>query len=189
MFEKITNIDRLILHKINHDWHCAFGDAIFPLFRNSDAWVPLYLFMVVFMLVNFRLTGYWWVLTAIITVALANFVSSDLIKGNIPRLRPCNDPANFAWIRIIDGLYLPKSSSFTSSHATNHFAIAVFIFHTLKAWLPRVRYLFLLWAVVIVYAQMYVGVHYPSDILCGALIGILLGTLSSKVFQRNIQLS
>jgi undecaprenyl-diphosphatase len=145
--------------------------------------------MVVFMFVNFRTSGYWWVLAAILTVGFSNFVSSDLIKGNVERLRPCNDPANFAWIRIIEGLYLPKSSSFTSSHAANHFAIAFFIFHTLKTWLPKLRYLFLVWAGIIVYAQMYVGVHYPSDILCGALIGWFIGTLSSKIFQKNVQLA
>ncbi len=84
--------------------------------------------------------------------------------------------------------YKPISSSFTSSHATNHFGIAAFLYYSLKDIFGKWPRIFFLWAFLIGYAQVYVGVHYPGDIIAGALIGILLGYLWAKVFNKYIGL-
>lgn len=71
--------------------------------------------------------------------------------------------------------------SFTSSHATNHFALGTFFFLLFS--FTAYRFLFLVWAGVISFAQVYVGVHYPVDVICGALLGILIGFISFKFLQ------
>jgi undecaprenyl-diphosphatase len=76
------------------------------------------------------------------------------------------------------------SFSFTSSHAANHFGIATFIFLTLKPLFNNYRYLFLLWAGIISYAQVYVGVHYPVDVFVGAVIGIFFGWVLAYFYSK-----
>ena len=79
------------------------------------------------------------------------------------------------------------NGSFTSSHATNHFAIAMFLYHTLKN-TSRLWSLAFLWAAIISYSQVYVGVHYPLDILGGALIGCIFGFITARLFNNQIGL-
>lgn len=182
--EQVFNFDRRLLHLVNYDWHNGFFDWLMPWLRNSLMWAPLYLFMIVFTVVNYKKTGWWWVLLALCTVTVSDLVSSRLIKENIFRLRPCNNPAFAEWLRVLVG-YRPQSSSFTSSHAANHFAMAMFIFTTFKKQFPKWPAWFFLWAFSICYAQVYVGVHYPLDVASGALIGILIGYLPAIFFNRN----
>ncbi len=177
--------DRALLRTINARWHNPFFDWLMPFLRNADTWVPLYLFLILFVLLNYRKTGWWWVLAAAATPALADFVSSHLLKEFFFRLRPCNEPAIASWLRILPGLSFPQSSSFTSSHATNHFAMAVFLFMTLKNQIGNLAWLFYVWAASICYAQVYVGVHYPFDVICGGIIGALLGWGVATIFKRT----
>lgn len=81
------------------------------------------------------------------------------------------------------------SSSFISSHATTHFGIAMFIYATLRDFAPYWMPLFFAWAAIIAYAQVYVGVHFPIDIFCGALVGCLIGFLISRLFNKYIRLN
>jgi undecaprenyl-diphosphatase len=74
--------------------------------------------------------------------------------------------------------------SFTSSHAANHFGLAMFIFISLTPVFKKYTWLFFLWAGVIAYAQIYVGVHYPLDVLVGAMIGLVVGKLNGMVFKK-----
>jgi len=177
--------DRDLLRCINARWQNPFFDWLMPWLRNAPMWVPFYLFLVLLVLFNFKKTGWWWLLAAACTPTLTDFVSSQLVKENIIRLRPCNDPALAGWLRIFPGIYLPQSSSFTSSHAANHFGMAMFLHLTLKNKIGRHTWLFFMWAVPICYAQMYVGVHYPVDIICGALIGCLIGYATATIFNKS----
>jgi membrane-associated phospholipid phosphatase len=186
--EQVFNLDRQLLRLINYEWQNSFFDWLMPWLRNSVLWAPLYLFMIVFIVTNFKKTGWWWVLFAICTVTVSDLVSSRLIKENIIRLRPCNDPALADWLRVLVG-YRPQSSSFTSSHAANHFAVAAFIYVTLKKRFSKWPAAFFFWAFSICYAQLYVGVHYPLDVTGGAVIGILIGYLPGKFFNRNYGLA
>jgi membrane-associated phospholipid phosphatase len=167
-------------------WHNAYLDAVLPLIRHSKFSIPLYLFLLVFALMNFQKNKWWWITFAVLTVVLTNFVSSDIIKENLFRLRPCRD-AELGNRLIVN--YCPQSSSFTSSHATNHFGMATFFFFTLHDYFPKWRYLFYVWAFSIIYAQVYVGVHYPLDVLSGAITGFVLGYLSARSFNRNYGLA
>lgn len=184
MMNQLLTYDQHLFKIINQQWSNVFFDWLMPWLRNSEMWYPLYLFLILFVLINFKQTGWWWLLFAISTIVLCDFVSSKIIKENIIRLRPCNEPGIASWVHILVG-YRPQSSSFTSSHATNHFGMAMFFYLTLKERFDKWPVVFFFWAFSISFAQVYVGVHYPLDIICGGIIGILIGYLSGKSFNRN----
>ena len=177
--------DRDLLKLINSKWHNSFLDSLLPTLRNPDTWFPLYIFLLLFIAFNFKNTRWWWIAFAISTVLITNFISSGLIKHNIIRLRPCNDPSLADWIRLFQGVYLPQSSSFTSSHAANHFGMAMFFYMTLRKEFKIWPQLFFVWAFSICSAQMYIGVHYPIDIIGGTIIGLLIGYLTGRRFNME----
>ena len=181
---KIIAADKKLFEFINNHFHNSFFDWLMPHIRNAVTWVPLYIFILVFALVNFNKNKYWWLFFAAGTVILSNFISSDLIKENFFRLRPCNDSFYINKINYLLS-YKPQSSSFTSSHATNHFAMAAFFFFTLQKYIGKTAWLFFFWAAVICFAQVYVSVHYPLDVLCGGIIGFVFGYLSAQSFNRR----
>jgi len=186
--DSFFSYDKGLFRAINYTWHNNFFDWLMPWMRNANLWYPLYFGLLLIVVTNYRKTGWWWVLFCALTVALSNYISSSILKEHIMRLRPCNDPAIAGWVRVLVG-YRPQSSSFTSSHAANHFAFATFWYITLKDALGKWVAVFFLWALIICYAQVYVGVHYPIDVTCGALIGILIGYLSGKLYNTKFGLS
>jgi membrane-associated phospholipid phosphatase len=190
MMQSLFNMqwDRTVLWYVNHHWKNPFLDWLLPAIRNTELWVPLYFFLILFVLVNYKKTGWWWVIAAICTPALTDIISSHIIKANIIRLRPCNDPALTDWLYIFPGIYRPQSSSFTSSHAANHFGLAMYIFLTLKSKFGKACWLFFLWAAAICYAQMYMGVHYPTDLIGGAIAGCIVGYSTATIINKNKQL-
>jgi len=180
---RISEADYWLFSRINQDWTNSFFDTIFIYLREAEFWVPFYLFLLVFITLNFKAKGWWWSLSLIMTAIISDLTSSSLIKHLVFRLRPCRNPAIADNIRVLAS-YCPVSSSFTSSHACNHFALATFIFITLHK-TSRWWSLIYAWAFFICYAQVYVGVHYPMDIVCGALIGTLIGYGTSRVFHHQ----
>jgi len=182
-FSGIETIDKKIFFFVNTRLANHFSDIVMPFLRESNIWVPLYLFMLVFAAINFGRRGWWWMLFAICTAGLCDLVSSHLVKEFIFRVRPCHEPSLASHIRILAN-YCPGSSSFTSSHATNHFGLAMFFAVTLRRHTSVWIYLFFAWAALICFAQVYVGVHYPFDVLAGGLLGCGLG-YAVAVFFNN----
>ena len=183
---QLMDFDHLLFKLINEQGSSRILDLVLPFLREAQFWLPFYLFLLVFATLNFGIKGWWWALAFLLTAALCDIVSSQLIKENIFRLRPCRDPLMLHDI-IIRAKYCPKSSSFTSSHATTHFGLSMFIFQTFKR-LSKWWGLIFTWAVVICYTQVYVGVHYPIDVIAGGLIGCILGIMMAYVFTKQIGL-
>ncbi|MGZ3840055.1 MAG: phosphatase PAP2 family protein [Flavisolibacter sp.] len=179
----LVEADKDFFNLINNKWNNGFFDVLMPLVRNANFWLPLYLFLLVFALLNIRKSG-WFILFILVTVGLTDTLSSHIIKNLVFRLRPCHNPELAGTIRILAS-YCPQSSSFTSSHATNHFGLAVFASRTLHRYAGRWIYLTYLWAFMISYAQVYVGVHYPIDVICGSLIGVMAGLLTSSIYLKK----
>jgi undecaprenyl-diphosphatase len=183
----IKDFDYSLFAKMNGRWHNSFFDVFFPFIREPTLWVPFYFFLIVFTTLNFKARGWIWVLFFALNGSLSDFVSSHLIKKNFFRLRPCHDPVLFDHLRFLVS-YCPGSSSFTSSHAVNHFAAAMFIFTTFRKTISPGWALLFLWAAAISYAQVYVGVHFPFDVFCGAIVGLILGYIPATVFNRKFGL-
>ena len=184
LLQKLIELDQWLFIQVNNHQSNAFFDATLPYLRNSFYWAPLYLFLLVFITINFKGRGWWWVVIFLCTVSLTDMTSSKLVKDIFERLRPCADPDFFQYVRLLvnrcSGGY-----SFTSSHAANHFGMAMFMFLTLRHILKGWSWLLFAWAFIIGYAQVYVGVHYPLDVFGGSLIGILLGGIMGSFFNKR----
>jgi len=186
-FRHIEPLDRKIFYAINVGESNRFFDTVLPFLREAGFWVPLYLFLLVFAMINFGKRGWLWFVFFICTAGLSDLIASHLIKQTIFRLRPCQDPELADRMNSL-AHYCPQSSSFVSAHATTHFGLAFFIVLTLKPYTsPWIR-LFFAWAALISYTQVYVGVHYPFDVLCGALLGSGLGYLMARFFNNYVGL-
>lgn len=177
--------DATLFHFINTSLANPLLDTLLPWCREKWIWAPLYLFVAAFALLRFGRRSWLVLLGLVAVVAIADGTSSQLIKKNVRRLRPCNDPA------LTDHIQLRIAScgsgySFTSSHAANHFGVALFLiglFGGLHRW---IRPAALLWASLIALSQVYVGVHYPGDVLGGALVGAPIGWWVARGIRRWI---
>ena len=186
LWSVLQPFDSWLLTKINRDWSNSFLDAMFPLTRETLFWIPLYIFLFTFMVLNFRKNGAWWIVAFLVTAALGDIISSQVIKQLIFRTRPCQEPSVAEHLHFIIN-YCPISSSFTSSHATNHFGQAMFFYLTLRN-TSKWWGLAFAWAFLIAYGQVYVGVHYPFDVLSGSLLGCAIGWCTATVFNKKAQL-
>ena len=184
ILENLDQFDHWLFKKINSQWTNSFFDFIFPYLRQPNFWMPLYLFLFVFVAVNFRKNGWWWIIFFLCTVALTDMVGTRVFKHVFERLRPCSDPAFFSSVRLLvkecAGGY-----SFISNHAANHFGIVAFFYFTLRHYLPKWIWISWLWPVSVSYAQVYVGIHYPFDVITGAFLGILFGAFMSMFFNKK----
>jgi undecaprenyl-diphosphatase len=187
VWDMINQADTALFLKINTQWTNGFLDSVYPWWREANTWVPLYLFFIIFAIMNFGKKAWPWILFVILTVTLTDQTSSHLIKNLVGRPRPCQDEALMSQVRLILD-HCSGGYSFPSSHATNHFGFAMFIFLTLKPILKKWGWLFFLWAATISYGQVYVGVHYPVDVLCGTILGCFLGYLTASFFNKKIGL-
>ena len=183
----LKDIDKWLFLKINTVWTNPFLDAVYPFWREGYAWAPLYIFLVVFIFINFGWKAWPWIVFFLLTFTLTDQISSHFLKYLVNRPRPCQDEDLMFSVRELLGR-CPGNPSFPSSHATNHFGLAFFSYFTLKPYIKKWGYLFFFWAATISYGQIYVGVHYPSDVLSGALIGSLIGCLTAFEFNKYIKL-
>ncbi len=184
MIEKIIELDRYLFLLINKESRNDLFDTIMPFIRQPLFWIPLYLFMLVFLFANFGKKGWRWFLFAIITVSSTDLISSKIIKPFFARPRPCMDPDFEVNVRLLLN-YCGANGSFISSHAANHFGLSMFIFITCRHFAPKTGYLFFIWSAAICMAQVYVGVHYPGDVLGGAIFGILAGSITGKFYNKK----
>jgi len=173
MLDYLIQLDTQLLEWVHAHLHSSWSDAIVPYLRNKYVWIPVYVFILGFMLFNFRTKGVIWVLGLLFVVGLVDTTSSKFIKHSVKRLRPCHTEQVQEHLDLLvpcGGLY-----SFTSSHAANHFGMSFFIFFTLGRVIKRIKWPVLIWAALVSFAQVYVGVHYPLDILGGSIVGFVIG--------------
>jgi membrane-associated phospholipid phosphatase len=184
ILQPLVQLDRWLFHQINGQWTNSFFDFIFPWLRLSLLWLPLYLFVFIFVGTNFLRHRWWWMVFFLCTVAATDMAGKNLFKDVFKRLRPCNDPGFVASVRLLlrecAGGY-----GFVSNHAANHFGMAAFFYFTLRRYFPRWVWLAWAWAFVIAYGQIYVGIHYPFDVFAGSAIGIAFGWTMATFFNRK----
>ncbi len=175
-------LDLEVWYYLNIEWQNAFLDAVIPYFRNQYFWVPLYLFLAIFMPLNYRRKGWYWIGGFLVAFAFADSISASLIKPYVGRLRPCNTPDLQPYVHLLVGC--GSGLSFPSSHAANHFALAAFMAGTLGKAYPKTRKWMWAWAALVGYSQVYVGVHFPGDVLVGALLGMVIGKVVARFYNR-----
>jgi undecaprenyl-diphosphatase len=183
MIQYLQHTDRDLFLYLN-GLHSSFFDFLMWYLTMSLVWLPLYLYFFYIVVKKYR----WQVLVILFFAALLILVSDqacNLAKESFHRLRPANDPSMPA-VHIVEG-YRGGAFGFYSSHASNTFAVAMFL--TLIAG-KHFRYLALFafgWAAIMSYSRIYLGVHYPGDILTGAIIGTFFGYWAGRFCVRSMK--
>lgn len=182
MIESLQQFDVELFLKIHRGMANPFFDWLLPLMRNRYFWAPLYLFIVIFCFIEYKKRGWHIIGMLLATFAMGDLIASRIIKPLVGRIRPCNDPSLAE--EIIRRVPCGSGNSFPSAHATNHFAIAIFlIFVFYNKWKPILP-IGLAWAFIISFSQIYVGVHYPIDTMIGALLGTTIGLITSGIYRK-----
>ncbi len=186
MLEQLQQLDTSLFIGINSGIKNTLLDLLCPFMRKQSNWYLLYAVLGYFLYEKYRMRFLWILLGAAILVLVSDQVSANLIKNTVQRLRPCNNPDLKDQVRLL--VHCGSGFSFISAHATNHFAIAFFI-SSFYAELKWARPVAILWASLIAFSQVYVGVHYPSDVLAGAALGSFFGILAFTLVRKKVELN
>ena len=176
-FHKILELDTNLFLFLN-SFYSDYCDTIMLMVTRKETWIPFFAVILFFIFKNYR--SKWWliVLFVALTILLADQLSV-LLKETIQRLRPAHNPEIEQLVHNVlrkGGLH-----GFVSSHAANSFALFAFtirLFRNRGYW-----FLMLFWAVLFSYSRIYSGVHYPLDILGGAVLGWLIGVGTYKALM------
>ncbi len=164
--------------------HNSFWDFIMFWASDKFIWIPVYA-LFLFILWRKYYSKIWIViLFAALLIFLSDQISVHLFKDVFQRLRPCNDPALEGMVHLVNGK-CGGSFGFYSSHASNIFAIAVFVISLLGKKNLWMLLLILIWADLIAYSRIYLGVHYPGDVIAGVVAGSLMGWMLAR-FLKNL---
>lgn len=175
----IEHLDQQIFLFIN-SLNSPFWDKVMFAISGKIIWIPLYLAILVWLGMNYKKKFPLILLFVIIAVVIADQGSVQLFKYTFHRLRPCHEPSLQGLVHLVNGkcggLY-----GFVSSHAANSFNVALLsLLFIRKRWYTIS---ILLWASLIGYSRIYLGVHYPGDVICGAAFGILVGWGVYKLYE------
>lgn len=149
-------------------------DPVMKTLTGTYIWIPLYVFLIYLIFKYYGMVGFWYVGAIVLLILLADKFTSGFMKPYFERLRPCHDPKWEGMIHTYAGC--GGKYGFASSHASNTFAVATYMLLIFKKKINSIAWLFL-WAGVISYTRIYLGVHYPMDVIVGALVGIGSGWL------------
>lgn len=179
MIELLKKWDTVVFLFLN-DKHNAFFDFVMFWASNKLIWIPLYIFFLYLIVKRFKMNSIWIILTIGVLILCADQFSVG-IKNYFQRLRPCHEPMLEGLVHLFNNNCGGKFG-FVSSHASNHFAIAVFLSVIFKNTYKYFTLAILVWASIIAYSRVYLGVHYPGDILGGAILGTFLGFFLGEMY-------
>lgn len=186
MLEHLEALDRSAFLAIN-GWHAPWADGFMQVLSGKPTWIPLYATFLFLIQRRMGWRGLAWSLPVIgLMVLCSDQGSVQVFKEQVLRLRPCHEPSLSGMVHLVPegcgGRY-----GFVSSHAANHSAIAFFMIGILGG---RPRWsipLLVLWAALVGYSRVYLGVHYPGDVLVGSLFGASVGIVFAVMLRRILQ--
>ncbi len=184
MLDYLQSIDEALLKLIN-GWHSPFFDQLMWWASGKFTWWPFYLLLLVFIIWKKGWKHFALILFSLIfLISLSDQSSVHLFKNVFERLRPSHNPGLHSLLHYVNGYHGGKYG-FISSHASNTFAVAWFLILIFrKNWLTTIL---IVWAVFVSYSRIYLGVHYPFDVIAGAAWGALLGFGTFKLIYMPVK--
>ena len=193
MLEQVLHIDTEILLAIN-GWHAPWADQLMWIISAKTTWIPLYLLLIGLLVWRYRkpaMTNVKWLqkvpacvvmIVAIgLAVGAADFIASGILKDWVARPRPSRVPELEGMLHLVNG-YKSGQYGFVSSHAANTMAVAL-LFSLI--WRNKIATVgLMLWVAANCYSRMYLGVHYPTDILGGLIVGSLVAVVGYWLLDR-----
>lgn len=180
MLEILKEIDNNALVALNGS-ESVYWDSVMWLVTKTTTWIPLMLVILYVILKNCNLRRTLLVVAAmVVTIALADRLSSGLIKPLVMRWRPTHDVTFHHTIDTVFG-YTGGNYGFVSSHAANTFSLFIFLSLLMRCRIVAIN--MFAWACISSYSRIYLGVHFPGDILCGALLGLIVGSLVYTLYD------
>ena len=192
MLERLIHIDTEVLLAIN-GWHAPWADTLMWIISARVTWIPLYLLLMGLLVWRFHKpvsTSIKWlqkvpacvvmIVMLGLAVGVADFIASGILKDLVARPRPTRVPELEGVLHLVNG-YKSGTYGFVSSHAANTMALAL-LFSLI--WCNKIATIgLMLWVAANCYSRMYLGVHYPTDILGGLIVGSLVAVLAYWVLR------
>ncbi|NOU58766.1 phosphatase PAP2 family protein [Marinifilum caeruleilacunae] len=169
--DTLIQLDKELLIWLNSH-NTPFWDVVMMFFTRKEFWIPLYLLLLYQIYKVKGKEALWWILGAFFLIFLCDQISTQLFKNVFERFRPSHDPSLEGIVNLVSG-YKGGRYGFVSSHATNSFGFALF---TSLLFRNKLYTFFIFsWSLLVIYTRIYLGVHFPGDVIGGMILGLILG--------------
>ena len=183
--EEIILEDKQAMIFLNNLGSSTF-DPFWILVSEKWFWIPLYVIFLYFLYKNFNKKSLFYILLFVALGITASDQITNIFKFGFERLRPCHDPSLEGLLREVK---CGGKFGFYSAHSSNSFFVATYLTILLGKKIKQLPYFLFVWAAIVAYSRVYLGMHFPGDIIVGAIMGILLalffGTLAKKVIKKS----
>ncbi len=179
----MNGIDDQIYILVNQTLSASWLDPLMYYVSHKWFWLPVYALIIGICIKNFKVKAWLPVLCMLLCLVASDRFTSGVMKPLFNRVRPCHEIHLHP--RIIDGVHCSDTGSMASSHAANHFALSVFLV-LLFGIKGAMRWVLIAWASLVAYSRVYLGVHYPSDVLVGAAVGTAIAFIIHFLYLKFI---
>lgn len=173
ILERLKELDQELFLTLN-SYHSPFWDFIMMWFSDRFIWFPFYGLLLIFIIWKLKWKSIYAIVAILITVIGADQFTSRFMKSYFERPRPCHEESLQPLIHMVSGC--GGQFGFVSSHAANTFGLAMICWLLFRHRYPWLGLIFV-WAIPVSYSRIYLGVHYPLDIVIGALVGMCIAWL------------